>query len=243
VLEANGYVTPKSRRVEVHDQTYEAVRPNHLWHLDFLHRFINRLHVYILLIIDDYSRFIVGGAIWDGERAVAVQETFLASVTRHGKPEKVMSDGGSAFYAWRGISAFTRLVEEELESDHLVAKNAPTNGKIEALNATVQKELFNKEMFFDLGEAQHRLANWIRFYNLGRTHTSLGGILVPADRFFGRVDEVMAAVESGHSATGIGEPLPLSERHLDLFRISSHRGHVEVYLLGHRVALPLKPAD
>jgi len=238
VLDENGYVTPKVRRDPVHDQRYEAVRPNHLWHLDFLHRHIHKQKIYILLVLDDYSRFIVGGAIWDGERVAAVQETFLGAVNRHGKPEKVMSDGGSAFYAWKGIGEFTRLLDE-LEADQLIATVPQVNGKLEVLNANIQKELFNKETFFDLGEAQRRLAAWIHFYNFGRTHHALGGLLVPADRYFGRADEVLAHIEAGRSPDGVGEPIPVGERQLDLFRISSHRGRVELHLLGHRILLPL----
>jgi len=239
VLEADGYVTPVSRRQAVHDHRYEAVRPNHMWHLDFLHRYIHKQKVYVLLILDDHSRFIVGAALWDGERVAAVQETFLASVTRHGKPEKAMSDGGSAFYAWKGIGAFTRLLDE-MEVDQLIAKIPAVNGKLEALNANIQKELFNPETFFDLGEAQRRLVTWVHFYNFKRTHHSLGGLLVPADRYFGRADEVLAHIESGRSADGIGEPSSPGDRQLDLFRITSHRGQVEVYLMGQRV--PLSPA-
>lgn len=239
VLEAHGYVTPKVRRVVVHDQRYEAVRPNHLWHLDFLHRYVHGQKVYILLLLDDHSRFIVGGAIWDGERVAAVQETFLAAVNRHGRPEKAMSDGGSAFYAWKGIGAFTRLLEE-LEVDQLIAKIPQVNGKLEVLNSNVQKELFNQETFFDLGEAQRRLTAWIHFYNFRRTHHALGGLLVPADRYFGRADDVLAHIEAGHSADGIGEPIAPGERHLDLFRVTSHRGQVDLYLLGQRI--PLTPS-
>ncbi len=237
VLEEHGYVPPKVRRQEVHDQTYEAVRPNHLWHLDFLHRHIHKQTVYVLIVLDDWSRFIVGGALWDGERVAAVQETFQAAVARHGKPEKVMSDGGSAFHAWRGVGRFTHLLEE-LEVDQLIARIPQVNGKLEVLNANLQKELFNQEVFFDLGEAQRRLTAWINFYNFRRTHHALGGLLVPADRYFGRADEVLAQIESGHAPDGIGESAPISERQLDLFRISSRRGQVELYLLGHRISLP-----
>ncbi|MHB2018760.1 MAG: DDE-type integrase/transposase/recombinase, partial [Candidatus Xenobia bacterium] len=159
---------------------------NHLWHLDFLHRHIHKQKVYVLLIIDDYSRFIVGGALWDGERVAAVMETFLASVNRHGKPEKAMSDGGSAFYAWRGIGEFTRLLDE-LEVDQLIAEIPQVNGKLEVLNATIQKELFNQETFFDLGETQRRFLAWIGFYNFRRTHHALGGLLVPADRYYAKL--------------------------------------------------------
>lgn len=241
VLEDNGYVSPKVRRVEAHDQRYEAVRPNHLWHLDFLHRHIHKQKVYLLLVLDDYSRFIVGGALWDGERVAAVMETFSDAVQRHGKPEKVMSDGGSAFYAWKGVGQFTKLLEE-YEIDQIIAKTPQNNGKLEVLNANVAKELFNQETFFDLGEAARRLAAWIRFYNFRRTHHALGGLLVPADRYFGRADEVLAKIESGGSPDGVDEPAPVGERQLDIFRVTSHRGQVELHLLGHRIPLPIASA-
>lgn len=238
VLEENGYVTPKVRRDSGHDQCYEAVRPDQLWHLDFLHRHINKQKIYVLIILDDFSRFIVGGAIWDGERVAAVQETFLASVNRYGKPEKALSDGGSAFYSWKGVGRFTDLLNE-LEIDQIIAKDPQTNGKLEVLNANIQKELFNQEKFFDLGETQRRLLAWIDFYNLRRTHHALGGLLVPADRYFGRAEEVLACIEAGKPPGGIGEPAPVGERQLDLFRISSHHGQVEIHLLGNRILLPM----
>lgn len=237
VLEENGYVSPKVRHVSNHDQNYEAVRPNQFWHLDFLHRHINKQKIYILILLDDFSRFIVGAAIWDGERVAAVIETFSAAVARHGKPEKVLSDGGSAFYAWRGVGRFTDLLTE-LETDQFVAENPQTNGKLEVLNANVQKELFNQEKFFDLGETQRRFLAWVDFYNFRRTHHALGGLLVPADRYFGRAEEVLACIEAGKPPGGVGEPAPVNERQLDLFRISSCRGRVELHLLGHRILLP-----
>jgi len=236
VMEAHGYVTPTIRR-EAADDTYEATRPNALWHLDFLHRHVHTQKVYVLLLIDDYSRFIVGAALWDGERVGAVIETFEASVTRHGRPEKAMSDGGSAFYAWKGIGQFTRLLEE-LEIDQLIAQRPQSNGKLENLNANIQKELFNVEKFFDLGEAQRRLRAWVSFYNFRRTHHALGGLLVPADRYFGRADEVLAQLEAGHGVDAgnlTGEPAPVGERLLDLFRVTSRAGQLEIWLMGQRL--------
>jgi len=236
VLEAHGYVTPTVRR-EAADNTYEATRPNALWHLDFLHRHIHLQKIYVLLLIDDYSRFIVGAALWDGERVGAVIETFEASVARHGRPERAMSDGGSAFHAWKGVGQFTRLLEE-LDIDQLIAQRPQSNGKLENLNANIQKELFNVEKFFDLGEAQRRLRAWVSFYNFRRTHHALGGLLVPADRYFGRSDEVLAQIEAGHGvdATNLaGEPAPIGERLLDLFRVTSRAGQLEIWLMGQRL--------
>ncbi len=237
VLEENGYVPPKVRRVELHDQEYEAVRPNYLWHLDFVPRYIHKQVAHTMLILDDYSRFIVGGDIWDCEKAAAVIKTFSEAVRRHGKPEKVMDDRGSAFHSWKGISQFAHLLEE-LEVDQIVVDQPQTNGKLENLNGNIQKEFFNQEIFGDFTHARKCLQEWIAFYNFERTHQALGGLLVPADRYFGRADEVLAQIEAGHGPAGVAAPVPVCERNLDLFRLVSCNGQIEVHLMGHRILLP-----
>jgi putative transposase len=234
VMSEHGYVTPKVKKVETHDQRYEAVRPNQLWHMDFMQRHIHKKKVSVLFLVDDFSRFIPGYALWDEDRAEAVVEAFESAVARHGKPESVMSDRGAAFWAWRGVSRFTRLLEE-MEVDQLVAAIPQHNGKLEVLNANAQKELFNQERFFDLGEAAARLRAWVTFYNLRRTHHALGGLLVPADRYFGRSDEVLAQIEAGGVPDGIGEPVSLAERMLDVMRVSSRGGKLELWMMGQRV--------
>ena len=234
VMEENGYVTPKVKRVEAHNQRYEAVRPNQLWHMDFMQQYIHKQRVSVMFIVDDFSRYIPGFALCDQDRSEAVFECFESSVARHGKPESVMSDGGAAFWAWRGISRFSRLLDE-MEINQIIAKVPQVNGKLEVLNANAQKELFNQEKFFDLGETLIRLRAWVSFYNLRRTHHALGGLLVPADRYFGRADEVLARVESGRSPDGVGEPLSVADRQLDLLRVCSHAGKVEVMLMGERI--------
>lgn len=239
VMEENGYVAPKVKRRNVHDLRYEAVRPGQLWHADFWHRHINKQRVYVLLMLDDYSRFLVGAAMWEGERVDAVIETFEEAVSRYGKPETMMSDGGSAFYSWRGVGRFTRILEE-YGVDQLIAKTPQVNGKSEILNANLAKELFNQERFFDLGEAQRRLSAWVDFYNFKRTHHALGGLLVPGDRFFGRADRVLSAIEAGRSADGLGEPVAVGSRVLDFLRVTSTSGQVEVHLLGERLWPPTR---
>ena len=237
-MEEHGYVPPKVRRKEVHDERYEAVRPNMMWHADFLHRRINKLPVFVLLLIDDYSRFIVGWALWDAERVASVIETFESAVLRHGRPESMMSDGGSAFWSWRGVGQFTKLLEE-YDIDQLIARTPQVNGKAEVLNANIQKELFDVDRFFDLTETRHRLDAWVDFYNYKRTHHALGGLLVPADRYHGRAGRVLAAIEAGRSADGIGEPVSVAARLLDLLRVTSHGGQLEVTLLGQRLWPPM----
>ena len=232
VMEDAGYRPPKVRR-EPHDERYEAVRPNHMWHLDFVHRHINRSSTFTLILIDDCSRYVVGHGVDDAERAGMVIETFEHAVERHGRPERVMHDKGSAFWSWRGISRFTELLVE-MGIDQIAAEHKEWNGKVEVFNANLHKELFDVQRFCDVAEMRRRLAAHIEWYNHSRTHHALGGLLVPADRYYGRVDEVLARIEAG-AGRDAGDLLELRERCLELFRVTSRGGVPEVWLLGKKL--------
>ena len=227
-----GYRPPKVKR-EPHLHNYEAVRPNHLWHMDFVHRFIGKTSTFTLILIDDYSRFVIGSGVDDAERANMVISTFEAAVARHGRPEMVMHDKGSAFWSWNGISRFTALLEE-MEIAQIPAQHKEWNGKSEVFNANLHKEFFNAQRFVDAPEMRRRLQIHLDFYNHRRTHHALGGLLVPADRYFGRADEVLARIEAG----GVVDPkdhLDLDGRDLDLFRVTSRNGKPEVWLMGTKI--------
>lgn len=232
VMEEAGYRPPKVKR-EPHDERFEAVRPNHMWHLDFVHRNINRSSTFTLILIDDCSRYVVGHGVEDAERAELVTNVFEQAVERHGRPERVMHDKGSAFWSWRGISRFTALLTE-LGIDQVVAKHKEWNGKVEVFNANLHKELFDVHRFYDIAEMRRRLATHIEWYNHARTHHALGGLLVPADRYYGRVEQVLARIEAG-AGRDVGDLLDLRDRCLELFKVTSRGGAPEVWLLGQRL--------
>jgi len=233
VMEEAGYRPPKHRS-RPHDERFEAVRPNHRWALDFLQRYINRTSTFSLILLDDCSRYVVGHGVDDAERAEMVIETFMEAVDRHGKPEMVIHDKGAAFWSWRGISRFTALLTE-LDIEQIPAEHKEWNGKIEVFNSNLQKELFDAHRFYDLAEMKRRLSSHLHWYNHRRTHHALGGLLVPADRYYGRVEEVLARIEAGAGADLHTDLLDLRDRELDLFRVSSTGGKAEVWLMGQRL--------
>ena len=234
VLEEHGYVPPKVKVERRPARRYEAVRPNQQWHLDFIQFYVHKARVYLLLIEDDYSRFLVGHALCEGERAEAVCDEVEQAIARHGKPEVIVVDGGSGFFSWRGESQLERLCAD-YGIDFVKAQKLGGNSKLEALNANVRKELTSRVEFADLQDARQKVAAWVRSYNLDRVHEGLGGLLVPADRFFGRSDEVVAQIERGEPvAAGPG----IAGRELDLFRVKSVGGRPELWLLGARIWPP-----
>ena len=232
VMQEAGYRPPKVKR-KGHDERFEAVRPNHCWHLDYIHRFINRVDVHTLILLDDHSRYVVGHGTDDAERADLVIDTFEEAVRLHGRPEMVLHDKGSAFWSWRGISRFTALLTE-YGIDQIVAKHKEWNGKLEVFNANLAKELFDVHRFYDVAEMRRRLAAHLHWYNHQRTSHALGGLLVPADRYYGRADEVLARIEAGAGREGL-DTLDLRDRCLELFKVVSHGGVPEVWLMGQKI--------
>ncbi len=228
-----GYRPPQSKRIP-HDERFEAVRPNHLWHFDFVQRFINRCSVFTLIIIDDFSRFVVGHCAVDAERADPMIRCFEEASQRHGRPEMVLHDKGSAFWSWKGVSRFTRLLTE-MGIDQIPAQFKEWNGKLECFNANIQKELFKVHRFYDVNEMRRELRRHLHWYNHKRTHHSLGGIMVPADRYYGREEEVRALMAAGAGNLLDIHTISLGDRPMDFFRVVQQGTETEIWLMGQKL--------
>ena len=238
VMQDAGYRPPRMR-TRPHDERFVAVRPDHLWHLDYLVRFIHKAKVHILVLLDDCSRYAIDFGIDDAERADMVIETFERAVERHGRPEMVIHDKGSAFWAWNGISRFTALLTE-MDVEQIIAKHKQWNGKLENFNGNIQKELFDVQRFDDVAQMRRHLAAHLHWYNHERTSQALGGLLVPSDRYYGRHEEVLARIEAGVERE-VSDVLKLQDRSLDLFKVVNKNGVTEVWLMGKKL-LEFKPS-
>jgi transposase InsO family protein len=232
VMEQNGYLAPTLKR-KTHVGRYEAGRPRELYHLDFYHFYVHKQKQCVLFIEDDHSRFIAGWVMVPVEAADPVISCFEQALERYGRPEGVMSDRGSAFHAWRGLSRFEALLEE-YEVNYYLAKEAAVNGKVEALNASFQKECVQPYEFMDLTDAARAIGRWVEHYNHQRTHHGLGGLLVPAERFYGIAEQSLRRIEQGLGATNAELTSPDS-RALELFRVLSRGGKPEIWLMGEKL--------
>jgi transposase InsO family protein len=232
VMEENGYLPPTLKRKE-HVGRYEAGRPRELYHLDFYHFYVHKQKQCVLFIEDDYSRFIANWAMVPTEKADPVIESFDLAVQRYGRPDGVMTDRGSAFHSWKGLSRFEALLED-YEINYYLAKEAAVNGKVEALNASFQKECVEQNEFMDLTDAARGIGRWVEHYNHRRTHHGLGGLLVPADRFYGVAQQTLKRIEQGLGAD-TAELTSSDRRGLDLFRVVSYGGRPQIWLMGEKI--------
>ncbi len=229
---------------------FEAPRPNALWQADFTELRLPGDKLQLLVIIDDFSRFCVGHTVADSQRSTVATDTLRTAMARHGKPEKVRTDRGGAFVARSREEDFDRVLEVEL-IDHIVGRSyhPQGGGKVESLIGTIRRELWDTEEFATRAQAEARIGSWITEYNHQRAHMGIDG-LTPADRYFGRGDQVLAAINAasrqrqGAIAQRLAAGAPVEEvlglqrgAPMEVLRLVLADGQLELRFLGARVVL------
>jgi len=179
-----------------HPQRFEAPHRNSLWQLDWTELRVGQNRRWLLVVEDDFSRFVVGHRLAEGPTSEVAVEVVREAIRLHGKPERVYTDRGASFIAWRDVTSFEQFLEAELIEHSLRRAHRPQGGgKIEAVIGTVQRELWEVVHFESVEEAEQALARFFAAYNHQRAHLGIGG-LVPADRFYGRWPEVTAEMDA-----------------------------------------------
>jgi transposase InsO family protein len=227
------------------ENRFEMSRPNELWAVDFKELWIQSEKAHALFVLDDFSRFCLGFALTQKPTAELAIATVESAIQRYGRPERVLSDRGPQFHAWNGVSQFDKFLEDFL-TDHTVTKanHCFTNGKIEAFNRSIEEELLDVEEFASLGETEERIRAHIQHYNFLRTHMAIGG-LVPADRYFGMVEEAQQALERGLKKMGPGlrwlrglvSEDGAALRRPSVLQLAIRDGKLELVVLGRRFQL------
>jgi len=245
-LKAHGYRTEhRGAREEAELMRFEAPRPNALWQMDALLLRVHEHKLYLHLVLDDFSRFIVAHRLGEQPTSEEAVATLEAAIEKHGKPERVLTDRGGQFVAVRGQTAFGRFLEKEL-IEHSVSRpyHPQTIGKVESVNRALQKELINLQEFSSPDEARAAISAWVERYNFHRAHMGIDG-LVPADRYFGLHRQVLAEVQArsrGRQAVAnldapIGSPVEDMSQVMEVLRLVLLGDRVELRFCGTRVDL------
>jgi transposase InsO family protein len=218
---------------------FEASRPLELAQIDICEFYLHKLKVYLVILLDDFSRFILNFALLDACKMDAIQETVDKAIRRYGKMERLLSDRGFVFHGWRGINAFERWLEElDIYHIHTSPHHPQTIGKVEAVNKSVQKELIRVREFSGIGDATEAIGQWVWRYNYHRVHQGLDGLCVPADRFHGWLEEVERSMSKM-----VEDGIKLAERDIRLFTIRLTNGQLQLTILGRQVYLGENPSQ
>jgi transposase InsO family protein len=247
-LQKNGYELEHrgSRPQGYEPQRFEAPYRNSLWQLDFMEVRLALGKRFILVVLDDFSRFLLAARILEAPTSEAVVETLEQNIRLHGKPEGVYTDRGGAFLAWRHESSFQRFCEHN-QIDHHVSRayHPQGRGKVEAVIRTIRQELWEVHHFSDEQEFRKELERFVLRYNFRRAHMGIDG-LTPSDRYFGRWPEVLERINAvsrkRNDAPELSRSCSLIEEHVvdspvEVVRLMVHEGKLELRLFGHKVVL------
>ena len=148
----------------------KITRPNQVWAADITYIPMSRGFLYLVAIIDWYSRYVISWRLsntLDADFCVTALEEALSK----GKPEIFNTDQGSQFTG----EAFTGLLKRHGVKISLDGKGSyRDNIFIERLWRTVKYEEVYLKAYQDGREARISIGRYFRFYNTERPHQSLG---------------------------------------------------------------------
>jgi putative transposase len=154
----------------------KITRPNQVWAADITYIPMARGFLYLVAIIDWYSRYVLSWKLSNTLDADFCVEA-LEEVLRQGTPEIFNTDQGSQFTG----EAFTGLLEQHGIRISMDGKGSYNDNLfIERLWRTVKYEEVYLKAYQDGREARIGLGNYFRFYNSERPHQT-HGYRTPAD--------------------------------------------------------------
>jgi transposase InsO family protein len=160
---------------------FEMKHPNELVQMDtkgpFYLKGLRSKH-YFIHAIDDCSRKVVSK--WCNRRTSEEALSVLKEwVELHGKPMKVMHDGGKEFTS----NKFKNFLILNGIKDKQIPKGYPQEqGKVEAYNKIVIAEFLQVEELLDEKDGAERYESFVNSYNYEREHGGING-MTPAEKF------------------------------------------------------------
>lgn len=166
---------------------HERTRPNSLWQIDFMDAMMIEGvgMVYLLAIIDDYSRYMVGASFVTEMTEQNVLELLWETIERHGMPLQIYSDQGTQFKShWgKGFTRFEKVCRRlGIETIFASVRYPQGKGKIERLFGFVQDDFLPEYCFDSLDDINQKFDKWKYWYNEKHEHSALGS-LPPSSRY------------------------------------------------------------
>lgn len=200
VLQDAGLRNPpvQSKRRPPQVRRFERSIPNAMWQIDIFTFELKRMYkVYLVGMIDDHSRYIVGHGLFRQQKSEAVMEVVKGAIGQWGAPREILSDNGRQFASWRGKTEFQKtLTRQGIQHVRSAPHHPMTLGKIERFWKTIWTEYLEDAHFASFADARQRIDHWIGYYNHQRPHQGIDGAC-PADRFYGVAGDVEEAVKHG----------------------------------------------
>lgn len=211
------YPKPKLSKRNVDHKVYpyllRGVAINHcnqVWSADITYIRLKNGFVYLVAIIDWYSRYVIDWQLSTTLDADFCQEV-LTRALLHGKCEIFNTDQGSQFTS----DGFTKLLQDSGIKISMDGKGrALDNIFVERLWRSVKYEAVYPGQWETVKVARNGLKEYFEFYNRERPHQSLG-YKTPAEIYFAGVDQALMPMDMWTSPSDQPAPLGACRQAMD----------------------------
>jgi len=195
ILRREGLVKRQEVQLEAAKEYHtKTTRPHQMWATDASYfRVIGWGYYYLVTVMDDYSRFILGWKLQKDMSANSLIEVVQEAVDATGMTDipvedrtKLLSDNGAG-YVSRSFRDYLQLVDIR----HILAApfHPQTNGKLERYHQSIKREV--NQLPYELpSQLEKAIADFVDYYNYRRYHKALGNV-TPADVLYGRREEIL----------------------------------------------------
>jgi putative transposase len=166
---------PHPVAANVLDRQFAASAPDTKWACDLTYVFTGEGWLYLSVVIDLFSRRVVGWSMSDDLKAAGVAEALQMAITCR-RPDA----GTLLHHSDRGVQYACELYRSLLDRHGIAASmsrpgNCYDNAAVESFFGTLKTELVNRVRYRTRAEARTSIFEWIEcWYNRRRRHSSLG---------------------------------------------------------------------
>lgn len=158
------------------DRQFKADAPNRKWVADFTYIWTAEGWLYVAVVLDLYSRRIVGWSMQSSMTSQLVADALMMAVWRRGRPQQLLhhSDQGSQYTS----EHFQRLLNEQgIVCSMSRAGEVWDNSAMESFFSSLKTERTVRKIYRSRKQARSDVFDYIeRFYNPTRRHSTLGYI-------------------------------------------------------------------
>jgi len=191
----------------------KITRPNQVWAADITYIPMSRGFLYLIAIIDVYSRYVLSWRLSNTLDASFCVEA-LEEALKKGRPDIFNTDQGAQFTG----EAFTGLLHQHGVRISMDGKGSYNDNLfIERLWRSVKYEEVYLKAYQDGRDARIGLGNYFRFYNTERPHQALG-YRTPAEVY----TAIQVELTNGGMVESLtSDPLRIAESNLNIAPILS----------------------
>lgn len=164
--------------------------PHEHWHTDIKYVNFRGTFLFLISVIDGYSRYIVHHELRMNMQEFDVEITVQRALEKYpfAKP-RLITDNGSQFIS-KDFAEY--LKQAGLQHIRTSIAYPQSNEKIERYHRTIHEECLRTKSLIDLDDARKQIAEFIDYYNTKRLHSSLF-YLTPTDFLNGTITEKLEA--------------------------------------------------